>query len=64
MSQGIDVNVSGNERQETLIRGARYPASSPSVVRIRRVCLSVREPHLTIPALLDAVVSRAINSRI
>ncbi len=37
--------------------GDRCPASS----RVRRedstVCLSVREPHLTIPALLDAVAN-------
>jgi ABC-2 type transport system ATP-binding protein len=35
--------------------------SLPSVESVRRedstVCLSVREPHLTIPALLDAVTS-------
>ncbi len=35
--------------------------SLPSVESVRRedstVCLSVREPHLTIPALLDAVTN-------
>ena len=52
----FQVNNNGNDR-DNLDRWR----SLPSVESVRRedstVCLSVREPHLTIPALLDAVTS-------
>jgi ABC-2 type transport system ATP-binding protein len=57
VSKGIDVNShrDNNNKKDDLDQWR----SLPSVESVRRedstVCLSVREPHLTIPALLDAV---------
>jgi len=53
----FQVSNNGNSDNDNLDRWQ----SLPSVESVRRedstVCLSVREPHLTIPALLDAVTS-------
>ena len=53
----FQVSNNGNSDNDKLDRWQ----SLPSVESVRRedstVCLSVREPHLTIPALLDAVTS-------
>jgi len=54
----FQVNKNGNESDNDNLDRWR---SLPSVESVRRedstVCLSVREPHLTIPALLDAVTN-------
>jgi ABC-2 type transport system ATP-binding protein len=51
-------NSNANDKEKAALDRWR---SLPSVESVRRedstVCLSVREPHLTIPALLDAVTS-------
>ena len=53
----VDKNAHGNDNHNL----ERW-RSLPSVESVRRedatVCLSVREPHLTIPALLDAVTNQ------
>jgi ABC-2 type transport system ATP-binding protein len=54
----VSKGIGGNSHDENLDPWR----SLPSVESVRRedstVCLSVREPHLTIPALLDAVASQ------
>jgi ABC-2 type transport system ATP-binding protein len=54
----VSNNGNGNDNDNDNLDRWR---SLPSVESVRRedstVCLSVREPHLTIPALLDAVTS-------
>jgi ABC-2 type transport system ATP-binding protein len=52
---GVDGNVSGNSNGQ----GSDLWRALPSVESVRNddhmVCLNVREPHLTIPALLEAI---------
>src|ERR1700690_938594 len=57
----VSKNLGGNSNDNNLDPWR----SLPSVESVRRedstVCLSVREPHLTIPALLDAVASQGLR---
>jgi ABC-2 type transport system ATP-binding protein len=62
--QSLSISASGNGKGDDPSSGNESLdrwRSLPSVESVRRedstVCLSVREPHLTIPALLDAVNS-------
>jgi ABC-2 type transport system ATP-binding protein len=63
VSKVADGNSQSDNNKGDSLDQYPYPwRSLPSVESVRRedstVCLSVREPHLTIPALLDAVVQQ------
>ncbi len=65
ISKNAGKNANGNTDNDTPDNGDNNLdrwRSLPSVESVRRedstVCLSVREPHLTIPALLDAVTNQ------
>jgi ABC-2 type transport system ATP-binding protein len=63
VSKAADGNSQSDNNKGDSLDQYPYPwRSLPSVESVRRedstVCLSVREPHLTIPALLDAVVQQ------
>jgi ABC-2 type transport system ATP-binding protein len=62
VSNNASNNVSNNGNDNNENDHLDFWRTLPSVESVRRedssVCLSVREPHLTIPALLDAVASQ------
>lgn len=62
VSNNASNNISNNGNDNNENDHLDFWRTLPSVESVRRedssVCLSVREPHLTIPALLDAVASQ------